>query len=93
MFFLSSLHLLQLHPRTELYEHFKAVAEAVPNMPIVLYNIPARTGNVIAPDTVGRLAEIDNIVGAKDSSGNSTIFLNISQRQTRTSVFYPVTMH
>lgn len=43
-------------------------------MPIVLYNIPARTGNAIAPATVARLAQIDNIIGAKDSSGN---FANI----------------
>lgn len=34
--------------QNELYEHFKAVAEAVPNMPIVLYNIPARTGNALS---------------------------------------------
>lgn len=53
----------------ELYTHFKTVAEAV-DMPIVLYNIPARTGNALAPATVGRLAEIENIIGAKDSSGN-----------------------
>ncbi len=46
------------------------VAAAVPNMPIVLYNIPARTGNKIDPKTVGKLAAVDNIVGAKDSSGN-----------------------
>lgn len=57
----------------ELYVHYKSVAEAV-DMPIVLYNIPARTGNTLAPATVARLAEIDNIVGAKDSSGN---FANI----------------
>lgn len=55
--------------QNELYEHFKAVAEAV-DLPIVLYNIPARTGNAIAPDTVAKLSKIDNIVGAKDSSGN-----------------------
>lgn len=55
--------------QNELYEHYKAVAEAV-DMPIVLYNIPARTGNALAPATVARLAQIDNIVGAKDSSGN-----------------------
>lgn len=59
--------------QNELYEHYKAVAEAV-DMPIVLYNIPARTGNALAPATVARLAQIDNIVGAKDSSGN---FANI----------------
>lgn len=57
----------------ELYTHYKAVAEAV-DMPIVLYNIPARTGNALTPATVGRLAEIENIIGAKDSSGN---FANI----------------
>ena len=59
--------------QNELYDHYKAVAEAV-DMPIVLYNIPARTGNAIAPATVEKLAQIENIVGAKDSSGN---FANI----------------
>ncbi|MGT2799926.1 4-hydroxy-tetrahydrodipicolinate synthase [Streptococcus marmotae] len=53
----------------ELYEHFKLVAEAV-DLPIILYNIPARTGNMLAPETVGKLSEISNIVGIKDSSGN-----------------------
>lgn len=53
----------------ELYQHYKAVAAAV-NLPILLYNIPARTGNALDPETVDRLAEIPNIVGAKDSSGN-----------------------
>ena len=60
--------------QNELYEHYKAVAEAV-DMPIVLYNIPARTGNALAPATVAKLAQIDNIVGAKDSSGNFTNIL------------------
>ena len=60
--------------QNELYEHYKAVAEAV-DMPIVLYNIPARTGNALAPATVARLAQIDNIVGAKDSTGNFTNIL------------------
>lgn len=54
----------------ELQRHYESVAAAVPNMPIVLYNIPARTGNKLEPKTVGRLAAVDNIVGAKDSSGN-----------------------
>jgi len=61
--------------QNELYEHYKAVAAAV-DMPIVLYNIPARTGNALAPATVARLAQIDNIVGAKDSSGNFTNILS-----------------
>ena len=65
----------------ELYTHYKTVAEAV-DLPIVLYNIPARTGNSLAPATVGKLSKIKNIVGVKDSSGN---FDNILQyiEQTR----------
>ena len=58
----------------EIYEHYKTVAEAV-DLPIVLYNIPARTVNAIAPATVAKLSKIDNIVGAKDSSGNFTNIL------------------
>jgi len=52
----------------ELYLHFKTVAEAV-DLPILLYNIPGRTGNTLEPQTVSRLAKIKNIVGIKDSSG------------------------
>lgn len=53
----------------ELYEYYKEVAKAV-DLPIVLYNIPARTGNALAPATVEKLSKIPNIVGVKDSSGN-----------------------
>lgn len=53
----------------EIYEHFKAISEAV-GLPIVMYNMPARTGNNIEPDTVAKLAQLPNIVGVKDSSGN-----------------------
>lgn len=60
--------------QNELYDHYKTVAEAV-DMPIILYNIPARTGNALAPATVGKLSEIPNIIGAKDSSGNFTNIL------------------
>lgn len=54
-----------------LYEHFKIVAEAV-DIPIILYNIPGRTGGVnILPETVVRLCtEVENIVGVKDATGN-----------------------
>lgn len=54
-----------------LYEHFKLVAEAV-KIPILLYNIPGRTGGVnILPETVVRLCtEVENIVGVKDATGN-----------------------
>ena len=54
----------------ELYAHYMDVASAV-DMPIVMYNIPPRTGNALAPATVRRLAQsAPNIVGVKDSSGN-----------------------
>lgn len=53
----------------ELYDHYSTIAKSV-DMPIVLYNIPARTGNALALDTVKRLSELKNIVGIKDSSGN-----------------------
>lgn len=69
--------------QNELYDHYKAVAEAV-DMPIVLYNIPARTGNALAPVTVARLSKIENIVGAKDSSGNFDNMLQYIE-QTRDS--------
>lgn len=59
----------------ELIQHYETVAKAV-DMPILLYNIPARTGNALAPATVQKLSQVANIVGAKDSSGN---FDNILQ--------------
>lgn len=52
-----------------LYQHFKAIAEAV-DIPVILYNVPGRTGCDLANDTVIRLAEIPNIVGLKDATGN-----------------------
>lgn len=51
-----------------LYRHFLAVAEAT-SLPVILYNIPVRTGRSIEPETVVRLSAIDNIVGIKDASG------------------------
>lgn len=57
-------------PQEGLYQHFSAVAEACPDLPIILYNIPGRTGVNLAPETVARLAEIPNIVGIKEASGN-----------------------
>lgn len=52
-----------------LYEHFKAVASNT-NLPVMLYNIPGRTGVNILPATVVRLAQIENIVAIKEASGN-----------------------
>ena len=52
-----------------LYEHYKAIAAAT-RLPIVLYNVPSRTGTNITPSTLARLASIDNIVGVKEASGD-----------------------
>jgi 4-hydroxy-tetrahydrodipicolinate synthase len=51
------------------YQHFKAVAEAV-DLPVLLYNIPGRTGANLEPATVLRLAQLPNVIGIKESSGN-----------------------
>ena len=59
-----------LASQKELYDHYVEVAKHV-NIPIVLYNIPPRTGNKLLPETVAKLAkDVDVIMGAKDSSGD-----------------------
>jgi len=55
-------------PQEGLYRHYKAIAEAV-DVPIILYNVPGRTGCDLLPATVKRLAPIDNIVGLKEAKG------------------------
>ena len=57
-------------PQSGLYKHFQAIANAVPDLPLMLYNIPSRTGTNLEPETVGLLAEIDNIVAIKEASGS-----------------------
>ena len=52
-----------------LYQHFAAIAQAVP-LPIILYSVQGRTGVNIEPATVKRLAELENVVGIKEASGN-----------------------
>jgi len=57
----------------ELFQHFKTIAEAVPNLPVLLYNNPGRTGYTIPTTVVEKLAhKVTNIVGMKDSSGDIT---------------------
>ncbi len=53
-----------------LYQHFKAIAEAVPDLPIILYNVPGRSVADMQHDTVLRLAQIPGIVGIKEATGN-----------------------
>jgi 4-hydroxy-tetrahydrodipicolinate synthase len=57
-------------PQSGLYHHFEAIAKACPDMPLILYNVPSRTGQNLQAETVARLSEIPNIVGIKEASGN-----------------------
>jgi 4-hydroxy-tetrahydrodipicolinate synthase len=71
------------------YLHFRAIAEAV-SLPVLLYNIPGRTATNLLPETVLRLAELPNIVGIKESSGNLiqiTELLNLLRNAGRADSF------
>ena len=58
---------------TELFTHFKAIADAVKDLPVLLYNNPGRVGYTLSANLVERLAhEVSNIVGMKDTSGDIT---------------------
>lgn len=71
-----------------LYEHYKAVAMAV-DIPIVLYNVPSRTGVNILPDTAARLGkEIEHIVALKEASGNMTQVAEVIQKAEGTLDIY-----
>jgi 4-hydroxy-tetrahydrodipicolinate synthase len=54
-----------------LYQHYRAIAESTP-LPIIVYNVPGRTGVNVEVPTIARLAQISNIVGVKEASGNVT---------------------
>jgi 4-hydroxy-tetrahydrodipicolinate synthase len=61
-----------------LYAHFSAIAEAIPDTPIMLYNVPGRTSSNIAAQTVLRLAgDCENIVAVKEASGNLSQIMEI----------------
>ena len=61
-----------------LYAHFRAIADAVPDLPIVLYNVPGRTSSNIAAQTTLRLArDCENIVAIKEASGNLSQIMEI----------------
>ena len=51
------------------YDHFRAIAEAV-DLPVVLYNIPGRCGAGMTPETIARLAEVENIIAVKEATGS-----------------------
>ena len=54
-----------------LYQHFHAIADST-DLPVILYNVPSRTGSNIEPATVARLSKISNIIGIKEASGSIT---------------------
>ncbi|MBR4200931.1 MAG: 4-hydroxy-tetrahydrodipicolinate synthase, partial [Oscillospiraceae bacterium] len=62
-----------------LYVHYKTIAEST-KLPIILYNVPSRTGLSIDVETAAKLAEIDNIVAMKDAVGNITYTANLIER-------------
>ena len=62
-----------------LYQHYTAIASAI-SLPVILYNVPGRTGVNIEPATVVRLAEVENIVGIKEASGNIAQMAAIAAR-------------
>lgn len=61
-----------------LYAHFRAIAEAVNNLPVVIYNVPSRTSSNISAETTLRLAnDVENIVAVKEASGNMSQIMEI----------------
>lgn len=64
-----------------LFQHFKAIADST-SLPIILYNVPPRTNVNILPDTIVRLAEIPNIIGVKEASGDISQIAEIITRVT-----------
>ncbi|MGC2942811.1 dihydrodipicolinate synthase family protein [Brevibacterium sp. FAM 24638] len=66
----------------EITAHFRTVAASV-DVPVIVYNIPARAGNAVAPATLEKLAEVENITGVKDSSGNFDTILQYLERTDR----------
>ncbi len=57
-------------PQEGMYRHFEAIAKACPDIPMMLYNIPGRTGSNLLPETVVRLAQVPGIVAIKEASGS-----------------------
>jgi 4-hydroxy-tetrahydrodipicolinate synthase len=63
-------------PQSGIYQHFAAIAASC-DLPMMLYNIPGRTGQILEPETVAKLAQVDGIVAIKESTGNLDIVSQI----------------
>lgn len=71
-----------------LYQHYKAIAESVPEMPFMLYNVPGRTGVDISADTVIRLFDdVENIYGIKEATGSIERTIELLSRRPDLKVF------
>ncbi|MCS7236467.1 MAG: 4-hydroxy-tetrahydrodipicolinate synthase [Armatimonadota bacterium] len=70
-----------------LYRHFKAVAEST-DLPVLMYNIPTRTGTNMLPETVARLSEVRNIAGIKEASGSLDQVSEIRRRTPENFLIY-----
>ncbi len=71
-----------------IYQHYKAIASAVPDLPFMLYNVPGRTGVDIAPDTVIRLFDdLPNIYGVKEATGSVERAIELLSRRPDLAVF------
>ena len=74
-------------PQEGIYQHFKAVAGST-SLPIIVYNIPGRTGKNIETDTMVRLAEIKNIVAVKEASGNLEQVADVRRKTPKDFLIY-----
>jgi len=69
-------------PQEGIFQHFKAIAEASP-VPIILYNVPGRTGSNMSAQTTLRLASLKNIIGIKEASGNIEQCMKIAKEKPK----------
>jgi len=65
-----------------IYQHFKTIAKSSP-LPVILYNVPGRTGSNISASTTLRLSEITNIIGIKEASGSLEQCMNIANKKPK----------
>lgn len=66
-------------PQEGIFQHFKAIAEAEPDLPVMLYNVPSRTGVNMDSKIVARLAEIDNVIALKQAVADLDQFVEIKK--------------
>jgi 4-hydroxy-tetrahydrodipicolinate synthase len=69
-------------PQEGIFQHFKVIAEASP-LPIILYNVPGRTGSNLSAQTTLRLASLKNIIGIKEASGNLEQCMKIAKEKPK----------